>query len=394
MNEGSNGDVVRESMRPFPRPLQGVLTWLTGVPLHGQQPRWQRSPLWHLMTGLGSLWGGVAASSLVILYTPVGMWPLLVVSWLFTVSGARKLFVMIVHHCVHRNFSGHAAVDAGVAEGLSTMLHLQGDAGYRHDHVVVHHSRSLATLEDPDLRFILQCGFAPGMDQRALWRQLLRAVVSPRVHRAFLRARLRANFVTAPWARRWLAIAYSAVLISVVAVTQSWLLFMLAWVVPLGPLYHVSAILQLLSEHRWLCPQEPTDARKLVLARLTTGRFSGEKAPAWGVHSLRDLVAWSRWVLRMLVVHLPARLFVLVGDLPQHDYHHRHARDNDWCHAAYGRQRDLEAGCPGWPEPYTACWGLREAIAANFALFSALPPLSASPQPLSARELEEVLQAL
>jgi len=61
-----------------------------------------------------------------------------------------------------------------------------------------------------------------------------------------------------------------------------------------------------------------------------------------------------------LCYHLPSRLLVVVGDLPNHDYHHRYPSTPDWAIAAYARQRDIDQG-PEGPQ-YQEVWGMGAAI--------------------------------
>jgi hypothetical protein len=117
-------------------------------------------------------------------------------------------------------------------------------------------------------------------------------------------------------------------------------------------------------------------ANKCRLGRLTFGRFVGEPIPSRDLPPGQWLYAWGRWLFRLFALHIPTRLCVLPGDLCQHDFHHRHPR-GDWSNAGYERQRDLTAGCPGWPEPYREVWGLGNAIDVVFAGLASLPPLPA-----------------
>ena len=118
-------------------------------------------------------------------------------------------------------------------------------------------------------------------------------------------------------------------------------------------------------------------ANKCRLGRLTFGRFVGEPIPSRDLPPGQWLWAWGRWLFRVFALHIPTRLCVLPGDLCQHDFHHRHPR-GDWSNAGYERQRDLTAGCPGWPEPYREVWGLDNAIDVVFTGLASLSPLPAS----------------
>lgn len=134
--------------------------------------------------------------------------------------------------------------------------------------------------------------------------------------------------------------------------------------------------------------KQPLYVNKRMLGRLTFGRFVGEPIPRHDLPLRPWLWAWGRWITRLLLLHIPTRMCVLVGDLCQHDWHHRRPR-GDWSNAAYERQRDLAAGCPGWPEPYEAVWGLDNAIDVVFEGLASLPPL---PEPPSlARDVDKVV---
>lgn len=382
---------VRETFSRLP--FQVFWTWLSGKPAFGESAPWKPSAWTHLSTAIGSLLAGVVLSTWIVSTGSLALLPGLLISWLMTVHGARVLQVTIMHHAVHKNFSRNPRVDRILSEAISAALIIQDFQAYRKDHVGTHHTKHIATIDDPDLKFILALGFRPGMTRRELWRRLALTPFSIRFHRLFLSARIRANFgrdISLP--RRFASAALCAILLTPVLLTGTWLELLFSWVFPMTVLYHVSALLQFMSEHKWLRVDMPGETRKLTLARLTAGRFMGEPAPIIKSRGLAAILAWARWLSRMAVIHLPARVFVIVSDLPAHDWHHRHAY-HDWTAAAYERQRDLEAGCPGWPEVYTEVWGLRNAIDAVFRLWSELPPLDV-PTSISPEEARSVLNGM
>jgi hypothetical protein len=90
----------------------------------------------------------------------------------------------------------------------------------------------------------------------------------------------------------------------------------------------------------------------------------------------KGMIAWLRWVVAMVFYHLPVRLLVVVGDLPNHDFHHRYPATPDWMIAAYARQHDIEAGMRGGP-PYSEIWGLGQAI---HRMFEGLSRAQTDPQ--------------
>lgn len=387
---GSAGRDVRESLRRLPGPIQPLLTWLTGKPLLQQQPLFRRTRAGFLAWTLLELASSTAASAMIVRGAR-WQWPGLLLSWVLTAGAARKLQVTVLHHCVHANFSGSAKLDRWIVEIFSSILLVLDFESYRHDHVTVHHSKKLATLEDPDLKFLLALGFLPGVPRAALWRRLAWTLISPRFHGSFLMARLTSNFARAAPHRRLMALGVHTAVLAIVAATDAWLVWLVAWIFPLTFLYHVAALLQFICEHRWLRVADPGQPAKVVLARLTAGRFMGESPPPPGLAAVRGSWAWGGWAARMLLIHLPFRLLVMVGDLPQHDWHHRHVHARDWPNAAYARQRDIEAGHPGWPEPYTEVWGLLPAVDAVFVLLSSLPSLSPPPEATRLADAADVM---
>lgn len=384
---------VRETMARVPW-VQHPLTWVTGSALEGQRPLVPSTPFLQLATGLLSLAAGVAGAAFAV-SSPARWWLLsLPLFWVLTVGAARKLQVMICHQCVHHQFSGNKKVDRWVCELISALLMVQDYEGYYHDHRELHHGKQLATLNDPDLRFLIELRFLPGMSPRALWRHLGRTLVSLRFHGLFLLYRLRANFVSSPRYRRALAAGFHGLLLGSVIATGNLVPFVAAWLFPLTFLYHVASLLQFLGEHQWLRVRRPDEPAQVYLARLTSGRFSGEPAPPPGLPPLESAARWTAWTIRMLTYHLFCRMFVLVADLPVHDWHHRHPSSPDWPNALYARRQDVDAGHPHWQEPYTDVWGLHNAIGAVFELFSSLGDAPRDPRPMPLPSMEEVLRSM
>jgi fatty acid desaturase len=382
---------VRESMRFFPAFAQPVLTSITGKPLIGEKPYFTGSATYHLIMTLLVLVGSVAAN--ILAWNTFWFWAIPIFWWI-TVGRARKLLTTINHECVHERFAQTKFINQLVAELVSTLIMVQGYEGYHKDHIGTHHSKKLATLQDPDLIFLLKLGFKPGLSRAELWKRLWLTMISPTYHWLFLKARFTANFISPSWQRQLLAVCFNFLMLEFVVLTQSWVVWLVVWVFPMTILYHISALLQFTSEHQWLRVKDPTHGAHLVLARLTLGRFMGEAAPKPSQSFFQDLLAWGHWYLRMVFVHLPLRIFVIVGDLPQHDWHHRHPKHKNWMNAAYARQADLDAGCPGWPELYAEVWGLGTAIDGVFSLLSSLPPLDDSTLSLSSSDTDDVVNGM
>jgi hypothetical protein len=195
---------------------------------------------------------------------------------------------------------------------------------------------------------------------RPYWQHFRRVIFSWQFHWLFLKARIKANFVTSPLYRRLMAITFTLLLLTAVAITNSWLTFFVAWVFPLTILYHISTLFQLCSEHYW----GATGSNESK----SHGRFCGE-APPFG-ESYR---AWLMWVLRMLFYHLPVRIAVLSDpEICPHDHHHHYPKDDkNWVHAIYNRQIQVDAG-----GNYQEFWGIHNAMEAVFQSLANTPPLS------------------
>src|SRR6266404_876121 len=107
--------------------------------------------------------------------------------------------------------------------------------------------------------------------------------------------------------------------------------------------------------------------------RCFTAASSGVAPPAADVPLAIRLGGWLAWWVEMLTVQLFVRLFVLVGDAPCHDYHHRRPASKRWASYAQARQQDRLNGCWGFPVNYCDSWGLFRTIDANLATLAAVP---------------------
>lgn len=191
------------------------------------------------------------------------------------------------------------------------------------------------------------------------WQHLWRVIVSLQFHWFFLKARLKANFVTSPRYRSLMSIGLSLTVILAATMTNHWLVFIVAWVFPLTVLYHISALFQLLSEHCW-------GATGSIESK-SHGRFCGEVPPFGG--SYKD---WLGWIFRMTFYHLPVRVAVLSDpEICPHDFHHHYPKaDKNWPNAIYNRQEQVDAGTN-----YREFWGIHKAIEHVFKNLAQTPAL-------------------
>ena len=383
---------VRGTMRVLWAWLQPMLSWLTGRHHRDLPPEPTRSAWFRLCMAQAQLLTGVllSASSFHVLATGAtilsgaAMAMALGVGWLLTVGGARTLQATIGHHLVHENFSKRLSRRQHriLYQLISTVLWFQGFVDYLVDHLKKHHKDPTGP-EDPDQVFLDQLGFRAGMRVDELWRHLQWTVVSPVFHGRFLLARIRANFVEPGPARRAGSLLWLAALVGAVTWAHVWLPFLVVWVVPLTVLYHVSALVQFLSEHAWYSVRAAGTKKSEHLAGLTVGRFCGDPAPQIRERTVRWFLAWSRWWVRLVCIHLPVRIAVLVGDLPDHDWHHASAQ-GDWPNSRARRLAHLRDLADGWP--LVEVWGLGAALQRVFVHLSALAVTRPRPQASPSRE--------
>jgi hypothetical protein len=350
------------------RCVQNFLTWLTGRALPYQEPLFNSTPTLQILAATFWLLFG-AIGGYVLLTSKTPLWLLLPVMWLCIVSSARRFQVSIFHSAVHTVLTGNKKLDRWIGEVVSVVLFIATYNQYYSDHVLLHHpAETFGTVNDPDFVFLAQIGFKPGMTKRELWLHLAITIFSPRFHILFFAARVKANFFSSGLRRKIAAYAFNTALLTAVIISNQWLAFLLCWFMPMTVLYHITALLQFVCEHRWLLQRQRNEPAKLHIARLTVGRFLGSAYPAHGGAAQKGL-----WILKM-IGHSVCRLAVLVQGLPDHDWHHRHPRSKDWAVSIYARQRDIDTGHSGWPENYQEVWGLFAAIDAVFKLLSSMPP--------------------
>ena len=371
----------RESMMRLPRWMQPILTEITGKAARAERQvlRWSQGG--RVALNLTTLAIGLMLSLAALRLGGAG-WLLLAPGWLLTVAAMRTFQTSWVHHASHGELLGSGWTGRLLADAAGTSIWIQPLDGYREDHVI-HHGKP-ATSEDSDLQFLLALGFVPGMTTAQYWAMLRRMFVSPSFHATYAWFRLRANFITARRGRRLAAIAWTAMVGAMAAMGFGWEVLVM-WLIPAWPLYQAAGLMQILSEHTWVRQGDGRDRPRKIIARLTHARYFGEAVPAPGAGSL----AWMAWTARMVLVHLPSRLFVAPGDLPNHDFHHRLPK-GDWANSAYGRRDDglANAETGRWPE-YTERWGFAAAVGETFGLLASLPADAVLGDPLTYRERAE-----
>lgn len=360
----------RESIyQDLPNWLQPILTHIIAKPYAGEPPR-QRTGKQQLVAALGSVSVGLTASTLGVSMTPLTgtlMLPALFLGWFLILHGNHKLHLTLRHSCAHKAVFDRIWLNDAVGEFISILTLTMDYGAYKKRHVDTHHTfYGLLQPGDGTHDFLIYgLGLKPGASSQELRRQVWRTLLSPEFHLRQLLIRLKGCFCSPSRRHNSVALLVWGLVLSLVAATHSWLGFLVAWVIPMTVPFQLLLALRLLVEHRWPDPALGSDRRsRHVLGSMTTAIFFADPTPQFASTATRleRLWGWGQWWFRFLTYHLPARALILPGDSPCHDYHHRHPASKNWPNAIYARQQDLDAGCPGWPEPYLESWGFLTAM--------------------------------
>jgi hypothetical protein len=357
---------IRESIRrDLPDWLQPLLTRIIAKPYIGE-PATERSALQELSGALSNVVFGLTVSTSGVLLGSVAML-LIPLGWFFTLHGTHKLHLTIRHSCAHDAMFDRTWQNNLLGEFISILTLTVDYARYKTRHLKDHHPPQ-GLLRPNDGTYdglILELGLKPGASVQQLRWHVWSQFLSPVFHTQQLLRRFKRCFYSSSRLHNLVAVTVWGTVITITALTQSWLPFLVSWVLPMTVPFNLLLTLRLLVEHRWPHPSSDNNRRsRQVQGRMTAAVFFADPTPQFEPDASRfeRVCRWGLWWAKFLLYHLPARALVLPGDAPCHDYHHRHPASKDWPNASSARQQDLEAGCPGWPEPYLEVWGLLAAI--------------------------------
>lgn len=359
----------RELMkRDLPGWIQPFLTELTAKPFAGEQPR-KRSAIKDVIKTFTALGIGVATSVLAISQSGLYL-GLLPIGWSLTVYGSRKLRLTIMHACSHHAvFANSRKFNSRLGESISILTLTLNFKAYQQGHNKDHHSNKLLTPGDETYEYLVNTvSFRLGMTVDEAWRHLWRTLLSPTFYMRRFASRLGATFLSDSANHNLLSFAFWSTVLGFVTLTNSWLAFLVAWIIPISVFFEASSLLRQCVEHRFPATDERTPK---VLSQMTTAIFCGEQTPKLPSASrIERFTAWTWWCLRMLFYHLPSKVLILTGDSAGgHDFHHRNPGSREWLNCIFERQREVDAG-----EEYYHTWGLLEAINETFKSLSQMPP--------------------
>lgn len=335
-------DAVRASMASLPRPLQPLLTWLTGCPLPGQKPFISMSPRGNLaMTVVllasyvgGSMW---CATRAFVASPP--WWSVLglAAAIMMTVSIIRNIQMNLLHHLAHGSVFAKGPINKVVYDVLAAVTMYTPFQTYRQMHVASHHVK-IGTSADVQRRLIEAYDIQKCTTPEAALGRLFWTIVTPKFHFTFLKIKLHTYLKKGSSVYRFtyllvhvgtLIAAYRVGLIAQVLV---------CWVLPVTLLGQSVFLFSQWFEHPWGLDRKKGESYTDFNRRFSYARFCGEMAPSG---SLKE---WLAWTLRMALIHLPVRLLIVPGDIIVHDYHHVHANAANWPNAIHERQTLLGDG--------------------------------------------------
>lgn len=345
---------VRESMQNFPAPLQWLLTWLTGKPLCHNELRLASILPPSIDVFLTPVLLLFSFAALFHLAENLSMFAFLTIPtlWLLVVGLLRKMQVTHLHHAIHNRLFSRTFLNKLYVIVVPSLLLIQNGNEYRREHLQHHNINFFTTRNDADASFLALLGFLPGRSRQELWINLWMTIFSPIFHFLFLRARLGSLLRS-----KFLILTISLVVLSMHATLvgiYGWKLYLLAVAFPMFFLYHISALLQFLTEHAWNVAGNSIKDWSEYTARCW-GRFCGERYPKYQTNGgsilsarLKHMSLATLWALRMIFIHTPFRVSCLVSDLPAHDWHHlAHTvgqNAGDWRNSLYLRETAIANG--------------------------------------------------
>lgn len=334
-------DVLPSSIQPF-------ITWLSGIPI---QEEADGSPMaWWIVILLGvfSIFLGFLFISIALASPILLAIVLYITGFCFVAGGMRRLDVLIIHQTLHNKVLSTPRANRILGEFLTTVLLRTPFEENRKEHM--DHHKAPCDEEDVDVCFLRRTGVAMACKPSALYLRVLLVTFSPMFHLRFTIGRLHSNFIKAqPLYRVAMAWVYLALLILPTLMFGIPYLIGLAlfWLIPLTIGFQMSNFLYTATKHRWWLFENRTVKDKQKRDLLSYARICCSPAP-----QKASFLTWALWWAEALFVHVPTRLFIVVGDTVQHDLHHV-APGCDWPNSAQERLKYKAKA----PERFTEVWG-------------------------------------
>lgn len=370
--------MIRNSMRALPGFIQPFLSWLTAKPLPEDLNQVRiLKPIHHILVSSGLIAFGVVLAGVGYLHGSVTFWLL---GFVVATGGIKQMQVMICHNCAHDMVFEQRETNVAVGRIISGVLMLKPFDLYKQEHALHHSSKTLLTDDDDTLSYLQGVvGLKPSDSVATMWTKLVTTALSPLAILRSFWGRLKATATASNGRVARLTLLFWATISLLAAAMGYFDLFIMAWVVPVFAGYHISTTFRLAAEHTW--PSVDVLERRGIdfICESTTGVFMGEelRIPE-AAGAVRRTAYISFWLIKMLGFHLFIRVFVMVGDTPCHDFHHRRPRSKEWPNYITARERDRLDGSKPFPTNYADYWGYINAVTTNFRNFQKALPYYAS----------------
>lgn len=259
----SDSDIRLSMKKDLPNWIQPFLTQVTAKPYPGQKP-WKRTAMNHLVSAVMSSVVGVIISSFGIAHSGQGL-VLVPLGWIFTVHGTRKLRLTMAHACAHVAVSGNPKIDFAIGEAISILTMVGNFQKYKQRHVKTHHSKNLLKPGDETYKYLVEnLGFPLGMPREKLWKHLWKTIVSPRFYAHQLVARLKSSFLSNSFVHNAVSLTFWSSILALVTFTKTWLIFIVAWAIPMTIFFEISSLLRQCVEHRWPIPATEKRSKQAI----------------------------------------------------------------------------------------------------------------------------------
>ena len=311
-------DPRQELYLRLPRFTQPLITWLSGIPYLGEQQKIKITSLLVILNGCWFISLGLAIFYLSGDLKWFGAIPCYIIGFLFLVGGTRRLDVLIIHQSLHNKVFKRKSANKFIGEALSILLFRTPYAENKREHLG-HHSGP-CDENDGDVQFLKDAGIAFCASKNSLYVQLLKAMLSPKFHFKFIKNRVMSNLAFSnPLIRLFLSWAYISLLF---IPTYFWgseyiIKVTLYWLVPIFIGFQISTFVYTATEHRWWIFNNQKQERTKDRDKLNFARVCCNIAP-----EKTGYTQWMKWWIVTLLIHVPTRLFIIVGDTLQHDLHH------------------------------------------------------------------------
>lgn len=360
--------MIRESMKVMPKFAQPFLSWLTAKPLEEQlKNRKKLKPYFHIYVSFSVLLIGVSVSS--VGYISKSYFFMLL-GFILSTSGVKQLQVMICHNCAHDMVFSEKKNNRILGEFISIFLFLKPFSLYKNEHILHHDPKKLLTDDDDTQTFLKYfVGIKANDSVHKMWLKLFYSAFSPFkiINSIYLRVRQVIMF----WGISSFCSISLLVLTSLATIIFNCFdVFFFSWLLPVFVGYHISSTFRLAAEHTWPEPDILEKRGVHFITDSTTSVFIGEELKLKDENKVfSNIFRKLFWLAKMLTYHLFVRVFIMVGDTPCHDFHHRRPKSSEWPNYISAREIDLREGCKPFPKNYIDSWGYAHTVTNNFKSF-------------------------